>query len=315
MKRLLDLSNVPTPQLKEIRKVLVAGVQAVAEDTNKPDMSGVAQLCHKSPPKGYPDDKSEYGDPECYRYPLNTKARCLTAWRYVHQADNKEILGDKFKGVESKIKSYAKKHYDLDLQVGESDKFNWEQAFLEYYDAETMGERCDSVELEPEGATNEGDDNIMEDIEKKVASLEQEVEDLKKTKDTLETENASLKEQASQVETLTTEINEMKTELEALRKFKTDTEEAQERADNIKAIKSKLDEAGIEADVEAEADYWLSMTDDNLVKTIAKLSELSKGAKASASIKVPPVKTDDEDDDNVSIVSQALNERKQAKND
>jgi len=49
-----------------------------------------------------------------------------------------------------------------------------------------------------------------------------------------------------------------------------------------------------------------------LTKTIAKMSALSKGAKASASIKVPPVGGEDEPDAR-KVVSDALKARKQAK--
>ncbi len=310
MKRILDLSGVSTPQLMEIRKVLSAGVRAKAETTT--EAADKPYLCHKSPPAGYPKEKSEYGDPECYRYPLNSKARCLAAWRYVHQADNKAILSGKFKSVESKIRSYGKKHYNLDLQVGTSDEFDWEQAFMEYYDAETMGERCDLIVLEPEESESSSEgEKIMEDKEK-ITALEQENATLKTEKEALVAEKTELETKASQVETLTKELDDQKKELEALRKFKTDTEEAAVRAEKIKGIKTKLDEAGIAADVESEADYWLSMSDETLTKTIAKMSELSKGAKASASIKVPPVGGEDESDAR-KIVSDGLKARKQAK--
>jgi len=91
-----NLSDLPTPQLKAIRQILVAGAPSKAE---KEDLTSVSQLCHKSPPKGYPKEKSSYGDPACFRYPLNTKAKALAAWRYVHQASNKQILGTKFKSI------------------------------------------------------------------------------------------------------------------------------------------------------------------------------------------------------------------------
>jgi len=332
MKRLLDLSSVSTPQLLEIKKVLSAGVLAQAEIDNNGD-STVAQLCHKSPPKGYPKEKGQYGDPECYRYPINTKTRCLTAWRYVHQEQNKSILGGKFKKVESKIRSYAKKHYNLDLQVGESEELDWEQIFMDYYDAETMGERCELIDLEPEDsdeASKREVNKTMEDKER-ILALEQEIKDLKVEKETWSTEKsglevkalkeeketfiaekAELETKASQVETLTKELSDQKEELETLRKFKTDTDESAEKADKLKGIKAKLDEAKIDADIETEADYWLSMTEDTLDKTIAKMGELKKGAQASASIKVPPVGGENESDART-VVSDGFKELRQAK--
>ena len=169
---------------------------------------------------------------------------------------------------------------------------------------------------------------MMEDKER-IVSLEQEVKDLKSEKETWSTEKsaleitalkdekeawiaekADLETKASQVETLTKELNDQKEELETLKKFKSDTDEAAERAEKIKGIKAKLDEAEIEADVEVDADYWLSMTDEVLEKTIAREKDLKKGTQASASIKVPPVDGGDESDART-IVSEGLNERKQ----
>ncbi len=312
MRKIIDLSGVSTPQLLAIQKILTVGATASAEEvtathvpTLSPEAIAQGQLCHKSPPKGYPKDKSQYGDPACYRYPLNTKSRCLAAWRYMHQKDNYSLLGDKAKTIEGRIKRYAKEHYNLDLQTGESEIINWEQAFNDYYDGETMGERCDSIELEPEA-----DEVTMEDKEKdtKIATLEAENQALKD-------KTAELEAKSSQVETLTTELTGLKTEIESLRKFKSDTEEAAEKAKKIQTIKSKLEEAGIEADVDAEAEYWLSMTEDVLTKTVAKMSEmLKKGTQASASkenMKVPPVVSSPTDDK--SIVAEGLREMKQAK--
>jgi hypothetical protein len=286
---IVDLSDVSTPKLIAIRQILAAGVISKAE------LSSIAQreqLCHKSPPKGYPKDKSDYGDPECYRYPLNTKSRCLAAWRYVHHADNKSILGGKFKSIESKIKSYAKKHYSLDLEVGESEEFDWAQAFVEYYDGETMGERCENIVLEEEI------DNKME-MNEKIASLETENATLKSEKETWLVAKTDLETKASQVDVLTKELNDQKKELDNLRKFKSDTEQAAEKAERIKNIKSKLEEAGIDVNFgdDAEINYWLSMSDEVLGVTIAKMGELKKGAKASASkkIEVPNITNDETD--------------------
>lgn len=291
-KQYLDLSGIPTPQLLAIRKVIEVGATAFAEDAQNR-----AQLCHKSPPAGYPKEKSEYGDPACYRYPLNTRARCLAAWRYVHHKDNWAILGDKAKTIEGKIKRYAKEHYNLDLQTGESEQFDWVQAFNEYYDGETMGERCDLIVLEPETSDGAKIDDA------KASSLEADIK----------AKTAELESKSSQVEALTTEITDIKTELESLRKFKKDTEEAAEKAKKIQAVKSKLEDAGIEADVSAEADYWLGMSDDVLAKTIAKLSEMAKKqASASKEVKVPPVVSSTTDAK--VVVAEGLREHKQERN-
>lgn len=305
---MINLSDISTPQLLAIRQILVAGVSSQAETEHSEFAQDKERLCHESPPKGYPKEKSQYGDPECYRYPLNTKARCLSAWGYVHHADNKALLGKKFKGVESKIKSYAKKNYDLDLQVGGSEEFNWAQAFVEYYDSETMGERCECIVLEPDNS--EEAKNKME-MDERIEALEKEVTSLKGERDTLATEKTDLEGKASQVDTLTQELNDQKEELETLRKFKSDTEEAAEKAERIKDIKAMLVAAEVVADVDAEVDYWLSMSDEVLKLTISKMGELSKGAKASASIEVPQVPN--EETDTVEIVREGLREMKNGK--
>lgn len=157
----------------------------------------------------------------------------------------------------------------------------------------------------------------MEDKEK-IEALETENKTLKdekitltNEKDVLISEKAGLEEKSSQVEVLTKELTDQKEELETLRKFKTDTEEAAEKAERIKTIKTQLAEAGIEADVDAEADYWLSMSEEILKTTISKMGELNKGAKASASkkINVPQITNDDEPN-TVETVREGLNEMK-----
>lgn len=312
---MIDLSQIPTPQLREIRKILEVGNLAKAEVDVDTEESAQDQLCHKSPPKGYPKNKSDYGDPACYRYPLNTKARCLAAWRYVHHADNKAILGKKFKSIESKIRSYAKSHYSLDLKVGESDEFDWSQAFVEYYDGETMGERCETIVLEPvsEGA------EIMEkdELEKKVDTLEKENQTLRDDKDALASEKADLETKAAQVDDLTKELSDLREELDSLREFKRTTEEAAEKAERIKNIKAQLEEAEIEANLEdeAEAKYWLDMSEEALKQTISKMVTLKKGASASASVEVPNVTNNGEEEEAnpVETVRQGLKELKNKK--
>jgi len=305
MSKLLDLSGVPTPQLKAIRQILTAGVPAKSE---KMEYSQDDTLCHKSPPKGYPKDKSEYGDPECYRYPLNTRKRCLAAWRYVHQERNKNILGSKWSKIVNRIKNYAKKHYDLDLESGESEVVDWEQAFTEYYDAETAGDGY----IEPESVSDNTRGNKTMDDNEKITSLETELANIKNERDSV---RAELESKASELESLTNEINSMKEELESLREFKRVTEEAAERAERLKSIKSKLDEAGIESnlDDESEAEYWLGMTEEVLDKTIAIISNIKKkGADASAStkMKVPPVGGSGDESDAISTVRETLKARK-----
>ena len=170
----------------------------------------------------------------------------------------------------------------------------------------------------------------MEDKER-IVSLEQEVKDLKSEKETWSTEKsaleitslsdekkawiiekAELETKASQVETLTEELKTQKEELETLRKFKTDTDEAAEKADKIKGIRTKLDAAGIAFDEGPDADYWLSFTEENLDKTIARVKKGTADKKAESSIKVPPVIGEDNSDARA-VVADGLKEHKQAK--
>jgi hypothetical protein len=286
----VDLSNVSTPQLRAIKGILEKGVvaKAEAEGTDAQDKS---YLCHKSPPKGYPKNKSDYGDSECFRYPLNTKSRCLAAWRYVHHAENKAILGAKFSKVEGRIKRYAKEHYSLDLQVGESEEFDWGQIFMEYYDAETMGERCELIELESE-EVEASDETSEVKMEKELETVKQQLEE-KETE--LGAKTTELESMASQVNALTEELNALKTEVESLRTFKEEKEKEAVRAELLKLRKAKVEESGLDVDIESEVDKWLDMSDETFEFTINQMADVKKGAKAEAGIKVPNVSTQTSD--------------------
>lgn len=48
---------------------------------------------HKSPPKGYPQNRSQYGDPDNYKYPLDTPERIMAAMRYYNQGDQQSAGG------------------------------------------------------------------------------------------------------------------------------------------------------------------------------------------------------------------------------
>ena len=150
-----------------------------------------------------------------------------------------------------------------------------------------VGERCEDNVLEME--------KKMSEIIDKTIALESEIKSLKEERDALASDKAGLEEKASQVDVLTQELNGQKQELESLREFKRLTEEAAEKAERIKTIKAMLGDAGVETDVDAEADYWLNMSEDVLKLTVSKMGELSKGAKASASIKIPQLHNEDVD--------------------
>jgi len=153
----------------------------------------------------------------------------------------------------------------------------------------------------------EKEKNNMENIER-VDALEKEVKALKDENESLSSSKAELEEKASQVDALTQELTGYKEELESLREFKRSAEEAAEKAERIKNIKTLLEEAEIETDVEAESEYWLSMSDDILKLTISKMGEMKKGAKASASIKVPQIPN--EEINKVEVVRDGLRKMK-----
>jgi DNA repair exonuclease SbcCD ATPase subunit len=157
----------------------------------------------------------------------------------------------------------------------------------------------------------ENDDKIK-DLEKQNSALKGEKDALATEKDSLVADKGVL---ATKVETLTQELNGLKGELETLRKFKNDTEQAAERAQKISGIKAKLVEAGIEAnlDDEKEANYWLDMSDDSFNLTVSKMVELKKGAKASASVKIPNLSKTEDDEDKTEIVRRGLSKMKEGR--
>ena len=289
--------TLSVPQLLEIKRIIKNGPIATAED-KADEAAEKAYLCHKSPPAGYPKEKSEYGDPSCYRYPLNTKARCLAAWRYVHHADNAKILGGKLSSVKSKIKSYAKKHYNLDLQEGESATEDWAKYFMEYYDAETMGERCEIITLEPEDVVQE--DKLNED---------------KKTEATIQTDpkvqelEAQLKVVQADLASTQLKLEEANKELTTLREFKQKVDAETARAELLKNRKAIVEKSGLKLDLEAEA-KWLEMSDDVFEFTVKQLSDIRNVT--SATVKVPDVHATAEKSAR-DIVREGLSERKQTK--
>jgi hypothetical protein len=48
---------------------------------------------HKTPPKGFPESRSDYADPDNYKYPLDTAERVMAAFRYYNQAGQREAGG------------------------------------------------------------------------------------------------------------------------------------------------------------------------------------------------------------------------------
>jgi len=279
------LKSLSTAQLREMQKILTVGVAAYSAVDR-------AYLCHKSPPKGYPEDKSEYGDPACYRYPLNTKQRCISAWRYVHQERNRRILGKKFSSVASKIKKYAKEHYDLDLQAEAG--LDWEEEFSILYDMFTGGERAEDVEYSETNSNevNKVDEKEIAELQNRITSL---TDELKEVKETLTSKEEELSQKSSEIETITQERDE-------LSQFKADVEKERANAQRLSDLKEKAKEAGVEIDMDAEADKWIQMDDSVFDFVLAKMVENKSKAEATASksdkTDIPPIiSSSDEDED------------------
>lgn len=68
-------------------------------------------LGHDSPPKGYPEKKSQYADPANFKYPIDTQEHVRAAWSYINKAKNAgEYSSSDLAKVKSRIKSAGKKY-------------------------------------------------------------------------------------------------------------------------------------------------------------------------------------------------------------
>jgi len=64
----------------------------------------------QSPPKGYPQSKDQYADPENYKYPIDTEAHTRAAWSYINKSENRSgYSASELTYMENRIKSAAKK--------------------------------------------------------------------------------------------------------------------------------------------------------------------------------------------------------------
>lgn len=77
----------------------------IQASTNKTKQHG-----HDSPPKGYPDTKTEYADPKNYKYPVNSAERVRAAWSYINMPKNQHgYSASEVSAIKSRIKRAAKK--------------------------------------------------------------------------------------------------------------------------------------------------------------------------------------------------------------
>lgn len=65
---------------------------------------------HATPPKGYPAKKTEYADPDNYKYPLDTAAHVRAAMAYISMPKNRRMYSaQELAAIERRIKSAGKK--------------------------------------------------------------------------------------------------------------------------------------------------------------------------------------------------------------
>jgi hypothetical protein len=111
------------------------------------------------------------------------------------------------------------------------------------------------------------------------------------------------------------EMRDQLKELETLRAFKEQVEAERERKSRLDTRFSSIAQAGIQMtrdEFETEADYWLGMDDNAFTFVIKKLVNSRPATETVASVTVPPVTADPEEDnsDPLSIMKEFLNERK-----
>jgi hypothetical protein len=92
-----------------------AQIEKAIEDLNTKLLTlavpGKKEGGHDSPPKGYPTDKSDYADPENYRYPLNNEKHVRAAWSYINMSKNqKGYSSDELATIKARIKKAGKKY-------------------------------------------------------------------------------------------------------------------------------------------------------------------------------------------------------------
>ena len=86
------------------------------------NFDNIATEDRKSPPKGYPTDRSEYADPDVWAFPVDTKARVKSALGYFDKHDWRSAE-NKRRGAR-KILAAAK---DFGIDVNKDDNV-WKEA-------------------------------------------------------------------------------------------------------------------------------------------------------------------------------------------
>lgn len=80
--------------------------KAINDRSAKPIENGA----HRTPPKGYPKEKSQYAIPSEYKYPLDTEKHVRAAMGYFSKPKNASIYSkEEQKSIWNRIKRAAKK--------------------------------------------------------------------------------------------------------------------------------------------------------------------------------------------------------------
>ncbi|MDD2878470.1 MAG: hypothetical protein PHZ23_14725 [Acidiphilium sp.] len=100
------------------QRLIKGGIASYNIASDKPDearlsvIKALRQGEHDSPPAGYPEDRSEYADPDHYMFPLNTKKRVRSAIGYF-SAHDWDAAEHKKRGAKRILR--AAKKFDIEV--------------------------------------------------------------------------------------------------------------------------------------------------------------------------------------------------------
>lgn len=120
-KRLLNAGLIEEPKaLREAREMGLTKSFGFVIRKALPDKGGV-EYAHKAPPKGYPEAKKQYADPENYKYPLDTEQHVRAAIAYFSKPKNYSMYSrDERRAMWNRIIRAAKR---FGIEVANEDKF------------------------------------------------------------------------------------------------------------------------------------------------------------------------------------------------
>jgi|SRR5215471_1494476 len=168
----------------------------------------------KTPPKGYPQSRDQYADPENYKYPIDNEAHTRAAWSYINKPENRSgYSASELTYIENRIKSAAKK-FGIKIAEGLFDITN-----------STMSATNDNKITAQEEPTPEPQQPAPPEPPREEAAKDPTVLEkltaLLKPKGELQAEISSLKSQIdvrnASIVDLNTEISALKKEIETLR--------------------------------------------------------------------------------------------------